>query len=246
MDLKVAPVTVQSQVVEKLREAIFTGLFEPGVKLSEPVLCRELAVSRTSVREALRSLAAEKLVTIIPNRGPSVTEISWAEAESIYDVRAMLEGEAIALLAGRVLPADLQQMETALQSFARAAAAGDAERRLTSTARFYAVVLGQCGNLVLAELAQGLAARISLLRSRSMSVPHRAAESLREMQAMLAALAAGDADAARAAARAHVQAARTAARVVFAAQRRDGGGGSWLGSNSAPDPKPIFTHGDEP
>ena len=61
-------------------------------------------VSRTSIREALRSLAAEKLVTIVPNRGPSVTRISWEEADAIYQVRALLEGEAMALLARRIEP----------------------------------------------------------------------------------------------------------------------------------------------
>jgi DNA-binding GntR family transcriptional regulator len=216
VDLKIPRTTVQSQVVEKLREAIFSGVFLPGEKLSEPALCRDLAVSRTSIREALRSLAAERLVTIVPNRGPSVTEISWEEADAIYQVRALLEGEAMALLARRVQPAQLRLMEGALGDFAEAMRTDDPLGRVTSTARFYQVILDCCGNPVVAELAQGLLARISFLRARSMSSSGRSQGSLREMQAMLDALKAGDPEAARVAAVAHIQAARAAAQQVFA------------------------------
>src|ERR1700692_1699988 len=117
MDLRVAPVSVQSQVVAKLREAIFSGIFGPGEKLSEPALCRDLGVSRTSIREALRSLAAEKLVTIVPNRGPSITRISWEEDDAIYQGRALLEGEAMALLATHIEQPDLREMCAALMDF---------------------------------------------------------------------------------------------------------------------------------
>ena len=126
LDLRVAPVSVQSQVVAKLREAIFSGIFGPGEKLSEPALCRDLGVSRTSIREALRSLAAEKLVTIVPTAARRSTRITWEEADAIYQVRALLEGEAMALLARRIEPPDLREMSTALMAFEAAASNNDA------------------------------------------------------------------------------------------------------------------------
>jgi DNA-binding GntR family transcriptional regulator len=89
---------------------------------------------------------------------------------------------------------------------------------LASTQRFYDVILDRCGNPVLAEMVQGLRARINFLRARSMSLSERSASSLREMQAMLDALRERDAGAARAAAVAHVEAARAAALKVFAEQ----------------------------
>ena len=113
MDLKVEVTSVQAQIVTKLREAIFSGDFTPGEKLNEPALCRMLGVSRTSLREALRSLNAEKLVTIIPNRGPMVTEIGWEEAQAIYQVRALLEGEALALFTQRAQEEDLEALRAA-------------------------------------------------------------------------------------------------------------------------------------
>jgi DNA-binding GntR family transcriptional regulator len=216
LDLRVAPVSVQSQVVTKLREAIFSGIFPPGEKLSEPALCRDLGVSRTSIREALRSLAAEKLVTIVPNRGPSVTKITWEEADAIYQVRALLEGEAAALLATRVAEGDLRQMSAALMAFEAAAWKDDAVERVASTTRFYEIILTRCGNPIVGEMLQSLHARISFLRAATSSIPGRSPASLREMRAMLDAVASGNAEQARQAALDHVQAARAAAGFVFA------------------------------
>jgi DNA-binding GntR family transcriptional regulator len=215
LDLRVAPVSVQSQIVAKLREAIFSGIFRPGEKLSEPALCRDLGVSRTSIREALRSLAAEKLVTIVPNRGPSVTAISWEEADAIYQVRALLEAEAVALLATRVEASDLREMTAALVAFETATANNDAMARVASTTRFYDVILTRCGNPIVGELLHALHARINFLRAGTMSIPGRSQASLREMQAMLDAVSTGDAEQARKAALAHVHAARTAAGFVY-------------------------------
>ncbi len=212
---KIVPSSVQAQVVTRLREAIFDGRFAPGQKLSEAALCRAFDVSRTSVREALRSLAGERLVTLVPNRGPHVTRIDWEQASHVYDMRALLEGEAMALLAVRVSAEQLARMRAALDRFAEAAASGDAGLRLSSTQDFYDVILNGCGNPILAELVQGLRARINFLRSRSMSLPDRSVESLREMRAMLQALESGDQKAARKAAVAHIQSARAAAHAVL-------------------------------
>ena len=82
------------------------------------------------MREALQRLEAEKLVTIIPNKGPSVAAITWEEAAQIYDVRALLEGEAAALFAARVTDEEVSAMRAALDSFERAVVEGNAAGRL--------------------------------------------------------------------------------------------------------------------
>lgn len=240
-DLEVRPITVQAQTVAKLRDAILGGVFQPGQRLVEVDLCRRMAVSRTSVREALRRLEAERLVTVQPNRGPSVTEISWDEARQIYDVRAMLEGEAAALFATRAAPPALEQLERALVEFDRAVAANDPLERLGATQRFYDVILEGCGNAVIAELLRGLVARITFLRARSMSRPGRSRVSAIEMRRMFEAIRAGNARAARAAAIRHVRAAAAAARLVFDGQgeRRPPAGGRPRGSGVARDPEGV-------
>ena len=126
MDLKIEPQTVQTQTANKLRDAILSGYFLPGQRLVEADLCEMMHVSRTSMREALRRLEAEKLITIVPNRGPSVAEITWEEAREIYDVRALLEGEAAALLAERSTAEERREMQQALAAFAEADEANDA------------------------------------------------------------------------------------------------------------------------
>lgn len=215
MDLKVAPQTVHIQTATKLRDAILTGYFKPGARLVEANLCELMNVSRTSVREALRRLEAERLIVIIPNRGPSVAKISWEEAEQIYQVRAMLEGEAAAMFATRASRDDLKKMRAALDAFAEAAAENDAMGRLNATSQFYEVMLGGCGNQVIREMLDHLVARINFLRARSMSRPDRSRYSLAEMRRILSAIQKKDVDLARKAAVDHVNAACLAARDVF-------------------------------
>lgn len=71
------PTTVQSQTVDRLREAIVDQHFRPNDRLVESELCKQMGISRSLLREALRHLEGEKLVTTVPNRGPSVTAIDW-------------------------------------------------------------------------------------------------------------------------------------------------------------------------
>jgi DNA-binding GntR family transcriptional regulator len=215
MDLKVEPQTVQVQTANKLRDAIVSGYFKPGQRLVEAELCERMEVSRTSMREALRRLEAEKLISIIPNRGPSVAEITWEEAKAIYDVRAILEGEAAALFAGRATPEEKRAMAQALTAFTEASEANDAIGRLTATSRFYEVMLQGCGNSIIRELLQGLVARINFLRARSMSRPGRDKYSAAEMRRILKAIEKKDAPGARTAAVEHVRAACAAAEGVF-------------------------------
>ena len=219
MDLKVEPRTIQIQTADKLRDAIRSGHFKPGERLLEAELCERMQVSRTTVREALRRLEGEKLITVIPNRGPFVTEITWQEAKEIYYVRALLEGEAAALFAERATSDEQREMAEALGAFNQADDADDPIGRLMSTSRFYDIMLHGCGNGIIRELLQGLLARINFLRSRSMSRPGRTKYSAIEMQRILKAIERKDATGARAAAVEHVRAACAAAEAVFEARR---------------------------
>ena len=166
-----------------------------------------------------RRLDGERLVIITPNRGPSVTELSWEEAAQIYDVRRLLEGEAAALAARRATAAQREAMEAALEAFEAAVAAEDALGRIGATARFYDLMLAACDNAVIDEILRGLHARINLLRSRSMSRQGRAPESAREMRAILSAIQERAPAAARKAAMLHVEAACAAAKEAMAERR---------------------------
>lgn len=221
-DIRVSHVTVQAQTAAKLREAILSGVFKPGERLVEATLCARMGVSRTTIREALRRLEAERLITIWPNRGPSVATMTWENAREIYDARALLEGEAAALCAKNVSRQKILAMKEALAAFEAAVDDDSAVGRLDATERFYNVILSGCQNTTIAELLQGLMARITFLRARSMSLPGRAKVSAVEMKRILKAIAAGDPDAARAAAVHHIRSACAAAQQAFEQSKAEG------------------------
>jgi DNA-binding GntR family transcriptional regulator len=105
-----------------LRTAIVYLDFEPGGRLIERKLCELMGVSRTSVREALRHLEAEGLITTVPHRGPVVTDVTPEEAHNIYQVRAALEGLAAAQCATWAAPeivAALRDSLVAIESASR-------------------------------------------------------------------------------------------------------------------------------
>lgn len=212
LNLRVLPRTVQQETVDKLRLAIFSGVFEPGTRLVESQLCVQLGISRPSLREALRSLAAERLIDIVPNRGPFIPALTWEEVTSIYEARELLEVEAVGRCSQRISSEQLQALEKALSAFEEAASSNDSLARITTAADFYSIILANCGNPILEEIHRGLVARISLFRSRSMSLEGRAQSSLAEMREIYEAIAAGDEKSARKAARKHVLKAMAAAK----------------------------------
>jgi GntR family transcriptional regulator, trigonelline degradation regulator len=211
VDMKVTPQTVLLQATVKLREAILQGQYAPGERLVELSLCERIGVSRTTVREALRKLESERLVTNVPNRGLSVTIITPAEADQIYHVRKLLEGEAAALFAEQATPDEIDALKGALRSFQDAVTNESAVERVTSTSEFYDILLAGCGNQIIREVLESLVARINVLRAKSMANPGRAKCSVMEMRKIFNAVKKRDAAAARAAAEAHVLAARDAA-----------------------------------
>lgn len=215
LDLRIDRKSVQEGVVEKLREAILTGVFKPGDRLVEADLCASLGVSRPSLREALRNLQAERLVDIIPNRGPQIPILSWRDAEEIYSVRAILEGEAAALCAAAISDEGLVELYNALGVVRAAIKKEDPVERVRASALFYGVMLHSCGNSIIEQLLGTLLARVNFLRARSMSLPGRAEKSFSEVNAIYLAIKRRDPEAARKAATQHVVKARHAAQKAF-------------------------------
>lgn len=215
LDLRVNRRTVQQEVVEKLRHAILSGIFMPGNRLVETDLCNSLGVSRPSLREALRSLQAERLIEIVPNRGPQIPVLSWRDAEEIYEVRELLEVEAAARCAVTISDDELELLADRLEAFRRAARANDAADQITTASEFYSIILRNCGNKIIEQVQGGLLARVNFLRARSMSLPGRAKKSFDEMNAVYLAIKNRDPKKARQVARQHVINARNAAKKAY-------------------------------
>jgi DNA-binding GntR family transcriptional regulator len=197
------PALIRSQVLENLRQAILDRRLAPGQRLIERELVELTGVSRTSVREALRELAAEGLVTAIPNKGTVVTSVSAEEARQLYQVRSALEALAGRLFVEHAGPAQRKALVRALERVERQFAKG--APILAAKDAFYDVLFEGGGNDALRSVVGSLHARVSVLRSLSLSVPGRIEHSVAELRAIVDAVQAGDADAAAAACARHVE-----------------------------------------
>src|ERR671929_86578 len=83
---------LSSVVISRLRDMIVEGVLAPGARLNERVLCEQMQVSRTPLREAFKTLAVEGLVELLPNRGAVVAQMSVADIEQTFEVMGALEG----------------------------------------------------------------------------------------------------------------------------------------------------------
>jgi DNA-binding GntR family transcriptional regulator len=205
-----SPAPIRSRVLDNLRQAIIERELAPGQRLIERELVEMTGVSRTSIREALRELAAEGLVTTIPNKGTIVAQVTAEEARQLYQVRSALEALAGRLFVENATPAQRRTLASAFRAVERAAGKG-APAWLAAKDKFYDVLFEGGGNEALRSIACTLHARISLLRSLSLTRPGRAGESMAELAEIVAAVQANDADAAAKACSHHVEAAGMAA-----------------------------------
>ncbi len=194
-----------------LRAAIMSGRFSPGQRLIEKELCTLMGVSRPSVREALRVLEADGLITSIPNRGPEVARVTTSDAESIYQVRGMLEGLAAKLFASRATDDQISLLKQAADALHVAFRSKDISQVLIKKTAFYDILFEGSGNVVIASVVRTMNSRINLLRQVSLSKSGRLKTSMREIQKIVDAISKRDAESAFLAAVAHVDAASNVA-----------------------------------
>src|SRR5215211_5143679 len=125
----VAPIqrqTIASMTVEALRERILRGVYPEGEPLRQDALADELGVSRIPVREALRQLEAEGLVTFSPHRGAVVSTLSLSEVEELFELRADIECDLLCRAIPRMTVEQLDRANDVLDEFERALKAGEA------------------------------------------------------------------------------------------------------------------------
>jgi DNA-binding GntR family transcriptional regulator len=197
---------LRRKIISSLREAIELGRLPPGARLVEKDLCRELNVSRTSLREAFRELETEGLLTNQP-RGLVVTQVTAQEASNIYRVRAALEALVAEQFAEGASAAARDALKEAVKKLERAYKDKRYDQILGAKKEFYETLCQGADNVVVLDLLNRLNSRITQLRSTSLSDPTRGVASMAEIRALSAALLARNAGAARAAAIDHVTAA---------------------------------------
>lgn len=212
-DLQIArqSATLRVKVEETLRQAIAKGRFKPGQRLVERELCEMLGVGRTSVREALRQLEAEGIITSFPHKGPVVSTITYEEAAQLYTVRALLESFAGQQFAENGTAQDIATLQAAVVEFEAAADSGVGSRLIDAKNAFYNCLMDGSKNVFVRQLLTSLHNRINLLRMTSMTQPGRLSHSIAEIKEIAEAIKNRNGPLAAAACKHHIdQAAKVA------------------------------------
>jgi len=186
------PVNLAEQVYQELRKDIIEGKIEKGKQLTELSLSKEMGVSRTPVREAMKQLEAEGLIKLRPNRGAIVLGIETGDFRDIYEIRSLLEGRAAEKAA---LHADADHMNqlteiTDLTEFY--IERGDFERVTVMDDRFHSLIYEMTESRILQKILADLHAYAESIRERSIKEPGRAAEMLKEHRAIVEAISEKD------------------------------------------------------
>ncbi|MCZ8235098.1 MAG: GntR family transcriptional regulator [Inhella sp.] len=181
-----APRALYLEVAEHVRQRIFGRQLEPGAWIDEQALCAELGISRTPLREALKVLAAEGLVTMKVRRGAYVTEMSERDVREAYQLLALLESDAAAQLAARATEAELAELQALHDELERSVNQRDAF--FAANERFHLRLLELEGNRWRLHMVTDLRRLMKLNRHHSLFQQGRLAESLDEHRQLMAAL----------------------------------------------------------
>ena len=189
-----SPHALYEEVAELLRHRIFSHELEPGSWIDEKKLAQDYGISRTPLREALKVLAAEGLVTMKVRRGAYVTEVSERDLSDVYHLLSLLESDAAAVVAGSATAAQIAALQTLHNELEAAAqpAQLDRERFFEINERFHGCLLEIANNRWRNQLVVDLRKVMKLNRHNSLLKSGRVEGSLSEHRALMSALAQGD------------------------------------------------------
>ncbi len=190
--LSFAPRALYEEVAELLRQRIFRRELEPGAWIDEVRLAEEYGISRTPLREALKVLAAEGLVTMKMRRGAYVTEVSEDDLREVYHLLSLLESDAAGEVARRASDEELLELQ-ALHAELEAAAR-ERERFFSINEQFHMRLLEIAGNRWRNQVVADLRKVMKLNRQASLFKSGRVQESLAEHRAVVDALVRRDAE----------------------------------------------------
>ena len=188
--LSLAPRALYEEVAELLRQRIFARELAPGSWIDEMRLADEYGISRTPLREALKVLATEGLVTMKMRRGAYVTEVNDKDQRDVYHLLSLLESDAAGVVAAQASDLELTELESIHQELS--AAVGNTDKFFAINERFHMRLLEIANNRWRDQMVADLRKVMKLNRHNSLLKSGRIEESLREHQALLEALLARD------------------------------------------------------
>ena len=196
---------LREMVYEELKMQILKGSIIPGTRMMEVELAEEMGVSRTPIREAIRKLEKEGLVTIEPRRGAYASMISTEDMVEILEVRQDLEGLAAYFAADRMTEGQMSELRKESDSYNDAVKRGNMEEMIKHDTRFHHIIVESCRNKILVQMIEQLQELVLRFRYIYYDNFRRAENMPEEHEAILTAIAEGNADKARAAADIHIE-----------------------------------------
>ncbi|MDF9787890.1 GntR family transcriptional regulator [Polynucleobacter sphagniphilus] len=204
MNTKLNKRPLYEEVAERLREQIFAHQMAPGSWVDEQSLALQLGISRTPMREAIKVLAAEGLITMYMNRGAYVTEVDRRDLEQIFTVLSLLEGQAAKETALRATEDQLTELDNLHHRLEKAAADRDLDQFFEINVKFHELIQGIAGNRWMNNTIADLRKVLKLQRRDSLNRTGRMQNSVIEHRQILEAILKRDPIAAEAAMRKHL------------------------------------------
>ena len=203
MNTKLNNRPLYEDVADRLREQIFRKQLAPGSRLDEQSLAEQFGISRTPMREAIKVLASEGLVTIKMRRGAHVTEVNRGDLEQIYTVLSLLEGQAAKQTATKASEDQLNLLDHLHHRLEKAAADRDIEQFFEINSKFHELIQEIAGNRWMNGVIADLRKVLKLHRRDSLTSTGRIQNSLLEHREILKAILRRDELAAETAMRKH-------------------------------------------
>ncbi len=180
--------SLRGLVFNKIRENILSGVYRENEELKENTLAAELGVSRTPVREALRQLELEGLVTIIPNKGASVTGITSKDIHDIYIIRSYLEGLCARWACEHITEEQIEALEEVLYLSEFHAGRNHSEQLVELDNKFHDLIYKASGSKILNHVLSDFHHYVERIRKITLAQPNRASQSSKEHAAILGAI----------------------------------------------------------
>lgn len=184
--------SLRGRAFSLLREDILSGKYKEHEELKETVISRELGVSRTPVREALRQLELEGLVCQVPNKGAYVTGITRKDVADIYAIRALLEGLCARWATAHITKEQLEAMEETLYLSEFHGEKGHAQQLTELDDQFHEILYEACNSKMLGHTLRDFHEYVKRMRMRTFSDPERGKEAVREHKRIMEAIRSKD------------------------------------------------------
>ena len=202
-------INLRDQVYDILKRRIIFREIESGKKINEEELAQALGVSRTPIRETLVRLEHEGIVKIIPRRGAFVVSQSIEKVIDLLQVREVLEGLVARLATENMDPERLDRHKQCLKKVSSTEDPADKLLKYTpADVEFHALLLQACDNELLKNMMESVNAHLQMVRLRTVTLPGRAEQTVREHYEIVAAMEKQDADLAERLMRKHVASVR--------------------------------------